>query len=348
MKTIIKYALVLAAAVPVIAGCTQELMEDKDSIDARYTKPIDQSVTVSLGKLTVSEYVNITIPVTISDTAAVFDFGAMYSASSDFSDATILGATTVDKDGKKLFTSEINVTNLEEETTYYVKAYAYLAGGYIYSDAASIKTQDAPEPDTWTNLGKALYRDGFVSGWYNIEALEYEVDILENDQHKGYYRLVNPYGEAYGYNDPGDWDDTKDYYLEIHAENPEEVYIPYQDLGLAWGYGMFSIWSFADYNGSAFGTLKDGVITFPENSLLVSMADYNDGALYYANNNGAFRLELPTSSEVKAFRGASKAKVSHKVSNTAKKASKKHTVNVNWKGRYVGSRLERITPKMMR
>ena len=193
-----------------------------------------------------------------------------------------------------------------------------------------------------------LYTDDVVGPFFSADPITYEVEVQENEDVAGHYRMVNAYGEGYPYNDPGDWDDTKDYYLEIHAENPEEVYIPYQDLGLAWGYGMFSIWSFADYNGSAFGTLKDGVITFPENSLLVSMADYNDGALYYANNNGAFRLELPTSSEVKAFRGASKAKVSHKVSNTAKKASKKHTVNVNWKGRYVGSRLERITPKMMR
>jgi len=201
---------------------------------------------------------------------------------------------------------------------------------------------------SWKSLGMGLYTDDVVGPWFSAEPITYEVEIQENEDAAGHYRLVNAYGEAFPYNEEGDWDDTKDYYLEIHAENPEQVYIPYQELGLDWGYGMFAIWSYADYDGSQYGTLKDGVITFPTDGLLKSMANYNDGAFYLANQNGAFRVVLPTSSEVKAFRGASKAKASHKVSNTAKKVAKKHTLNVNWKGHFVGSRLERTTPKMMR
>jgi hypothetical protein len=108
---------------------------------------------------------------------------------------------------------------------------------------------------------------------------------------------------------------------------------------------MFSIWSFGDYNGTNFGTLENGIITFPERSLLMSMANYEDGAMYYANNNGAFKVVLPSARGAKAFVAAKSGKVSHKVKATSKTAVKKHTATVNWKGRRVGSRLERTAPK---
>jgi len=305
MKKIVKYALVLVGVLPFLTGCYR-LMEDKDVIDARYEEAIDPSVNVSLGTLSVSDYVNITIPVTINDTLAVVDFGAMYSKSTDFSNATTLGATTVGEDGKKLFTSSVTVKNLEEETTYYVKAYAYTPGGYIFSDVKSIKTEDAPEPDTWSSLGYALYRDDFLTALFGVSNLEYEVEMLENDQNPGFYRLVNPYGEAYGYNDPGDWDDSQDYYMEIHAEDPTAVYISTFYSGVDWGKGEMIMASLAGLyieRGSMTleeakaagytGTLEGGIITFPAKALLFGMADYNDGALYYANADELFRVVMP-------------------------------------------------------
>ena len=42
-----------------------------------------------------------------------------------------------------------------------------------------------------------------------------------------------------------------------------------------------------------FGTLKDGIITMPAKSLLISMANYNDGGLYEANKSGLFAIALP-------------------------------------------------------
>lgn len=198
---------------------------------------------------------------------------------------------------------------------------------------------------SWKSLGMGLYTDDVVGPMFSAEPITYEVEIQENEDVAGHYRLVNAYGAAYPYNEEGDWDDSKDYYLEIHAENPSEVYIPHQDLGLDWGYGMFSIWSFGDYNGTNFGTLENGIITFPERSLLMSMANYEDGALYYANNNGAFQVVLPSARGAKAFVAAKSGKVSHKVKATSKTAVKKHTATVNWKGRRVGSRLERTAPK---
>ena len=159
--------------------------------------------------------------------------------------------------------------------------------------------------DPWVSLGNALYREGFVSSWYeDVEALEYEVEILENSLAPGYYRLVNPYGEAYPYNDPGDYDTDKDYYLEIHAEDPEGVWIPLAQSNMHWGDGYFTMGSYAAYlmdygytleelkGYGVTGTLVDGVITFPAGGLMIAEQNYNGGQLYRINGAG-FRVTLP-------------------------------------------------------
>ena len=305
MKKIVNFTLILGGILCMFAGCNK-LAEEKDVIDARYVQATDEAVTVSLGKMVVSDFVNVTIPVTINDTIAVRDFGVIFADNADFNEKTIVAAANIGEDGKKLFTSEVVFEGLEELKTYYAKAYAYTAGGYIYSEAATVQTEDAPEPDTWTNLGKALYRDGFIAGYYSsVQPLEYEVDILENDQNPGYFRLVNPYGAAYGYNEPGDYDEDQDYYLDIHAEDPDAVWIPVHKSNMHWSDGYFYMGSLAGYyisQGSTLdeqkeagntGTFKDGIITFPEKKLLCGEENYNNGALYLANSLTSFRVVMP-------------------------------------------------------
>ena len=169
---------------------------------------------------------------------------------------------------------------------------------YGFSDYDFTVTIASP----WKSLGKATYREGFVASIYGIDALEYKVEIQENLLTPGLYRLVNPYGKAYEYNEDGDWDASKDYYLEIHAEDPSRVYIETQKSGMAWSYGEFSFGSLAGYylsNGkpesaeSYYGTLENGLITFPKKALLASMAGYNNGGLMQTNAGGEFRVLLP-------------------------------------------------------
>ena len=161
-------------------------------------------------------------------------------------------------------------------------------------------------PAPWTSLGYCTYTEDLVTGLYGVSNLTYEVEIQENDLYPGYYRLVNPYGEAYPYNEEGDWDDSQDWYIEIHAEDPDGVYMYVQETGMDWGYGMCYVGSLAGYyierggytveemkSYGYTGTLEDGVITFPTGYMLFGMANYNDAALYYANNSGAFKVVLP-------------------------------------------------------
>lgn len=146
----------------------------------------------------------------------------------------------------------------------------------------------------WTDLGQCQYTDYYVGTFFKVSNVTYPVQILEHPTMKGLYRLVNPYGEAFPYNEPGDWDASKDYYLYINATNPNAVFFSDRDgnpahffSGMDWGYGQFIMTTMATYylkKGDAasaaehYGTLKDGKIYIP--SILCAMANYNDGGLY--------------------------------------------------------------------
>ena len=161
-------------------------------------------------------------------------------------------------------------------------------------------------PEPWKSLGMALYRDNIIAGYYNFEPIEYEVELLENELYPGYYRLVNPYGAAFPKNDDGDYDTDKDYYMEIHAEDPTAVWIPVRKSNIHWSDGYFYMGSIAgyyiEYGGSTLaeqkakgntGTLENGIITFPANTLLVGEENYNGGNLYTTNAAGMFRIAFP-------------------------------------------------------
>ena len=157
----------------------------------------------------------------------------------------------------------------------------------------------------WVKMaGKATYREDLVTSTWAVDNLVYKVDIEKNIVQEGLYRLVNPYGSVYPYNDPGDWDDTKDYYLTIDASDPNFVHVPHSDLGVDWGYGSWYTMGYVDYlaernevsvddlKGSYaayFGTFADGVITMPTESMVFQYG----GGLRYANGSGLFAIALP-------------------------------------------------------
>ena len=157
----------------------------------------------------------------------------------------------------------------------------------------------------WVSMGTGTYRDDLFTAWYDIDNQVYEVEIEKNIVEEGMYRIVNPYGENYPYNDPGDWDTSKDYYMVIDATDPDYVWIPEFHTGVDWGKGEMWFLSFVQYlldQGNSldvlkanapqyFGTLKDGVITLPEPQSMV--AGRGDEGYWYANINGMFAIALP-------------------------------------------------------
>ncbi|MGM9747498.1 MAG: hypothetical protein ACI3ZN_01745 [Candidatus Cryptobacteroides sp.] len=190
------------------------------------------------------------------------------------------------------------MANLSEATSYTFVVWAtngkqdkYLA--YEYS------TEKYPE--VWKSLGTGSYTDDIIGPVFGADPITYEVEIEESEETPGKYRLVNPYCEAFPYNEEGDWDASQDWPLIIYCDNPDQVYIPMQYTGCDWGYGNMTIVSYAyymiQYNGATadqvadtFGSLKDGVITFPTKAILAGFG----GKLYYGNTNGAFKVVLPS------------------------------------------------------
>ncbi len=213
-------------------------------------------------------------------------------------------------------------TGLADGTSYTVVVWG--TNGYqTVTATAEYTTQKNPE--VFKSLGKGTYTEDLLTTFFEVENVSYEVEIEESVENPGKYRLINPYGEVYPYNEPGDWDDSNTYYLTINAENPDCVYIDAQALGFDWGYGMFGIYSLAGnmiaagktedevIAAGAAGTLKDGVITFPVKTLFISMANYQNGGWFYANQNGAFKVVLPSAAEGSTTAQTASAAVSRTV-----------------------------------
>ena len=200
-----------------------------------------------------------------------------------------------------------------------------------------------PNPEVFKSLGMCSYTDDIVSTLFGAPTVTYQVEIQESVDNPGKYRLVNPYGEIYPYNEPGDWDADNTYYLTIDATDPDYVNLVQSDLGIDWGYGPMTALSFADYlidAGEAtkdqlkaagyYGKLVDGVITFNVKTLGLAMGS----DLYYANQLGEFKVVLPSAStDTPAEEGTVTASVSKASKLTADSIEyrmiKGHVANLN-------------------
>lgn len=152
-------------------------------------------------------------------------------------------------------------------------------------------------PEPYVLLGTATLHEDLLTTFYNVETGKaWECEVYENANVPGVLYFKNAFTSEYPYNEPGDYVTTDKYFM-VNVKDPDKVYIPYQRLGMAWKYGEFGVVSLisAYFEGAPdnWGTLKDGVITFPQKGILIQMADYNDGGFYTSNGSGAFVIHLP-------------------------------------------------------
>lgn len=168
------------------------------------------------------------------------------------------------------------------------------SGEYTYKSTAYISFDyTSADPNAgWTSLGTVQYTDGYMCALYSISALTWGVEMQENDDQPGYYRLVNPYGAAYPYNESGDYDPDVNSYLYINAVDPDGVFIEESPQTIDWGAGAFTFYSMAAYymdyggypletvkNAGYCGTLENGKITFPAKTLATIL-----GSKIYSGN----------------------------------------------------------------
>lgn len=152
-------------------------------------------------------------------------------------------------------------------------------------------------------LGMATIREDLITGYQqNPTGIEWEVEVYQKETTPGWYYLKDAYISApfnQGWESNKGWDMMPSgSYLSINAENPARVYMPFQNLGCNWSYGWMYAGSIAPEAGissssSFYGTLVDGVISFPANGMAFGETEYNNFELSVTNSSGLFRICLP-------------------------------------------------------
>lgn len=135
---------------------------------------------------------------------------------------------------------------------------------------------------TWTSYGKVKITDDLVTAAYGVDNLTWSVDA-EKAEGFEVYRLLDPYGPNYPYNDPGDYTLGAKWVLD--ASDANAVTFDRTYLGFNWGYGEFNIWLL----GGAVGTMTNKVITFPAQGIAFDLPDYGT---FYGNTNGLLAIDL--------------------------------------------------------
>ena len=167
---------------------------------------------------------------------------------------------------------------------------------------------------SWESLGIGTYvEDVFVRSFYwdseaktFLNPIAYEVEIQENADAPGLYRMVDPYLGLYNdlasYLDGLTYNSSSKNYIQVNAEDPEGVFIDLQPTGLDWD-GMFYLYSYAAYyldagygidaakEAGRAGKLENGHITFPTDCVLYAWE--GDDNFYLGNRRGGFDIALP-------------------------------------------------------
>ena len=242
-------------------------------------------------------------------------------------DATIAGMADGTIGCMELTESTVLHYPMEKSGKYVALAITYDAEGNVHSEYSTNFEFYFTGEDPWISLGMATYTEDCLTTFFDVANETYPVEVRQNKDNPGLYRIIHPYA-AYGAAT------DKEYYIEIDATDPEGVWIEgWQSTGLDVGNGVMSITSTAWYQVNSAGATKedakeaglcgiyaDGVITFPPKGLLISIGS----SAYYANNNGAFALDMTnlqpvdtTAAKAPAMRFEGGRKLS--ISNNAKR-----------------------------
>lgn len=156
----------------------------------------------------------------------------------------------------------------------------------------------APWP--WNELGTGKYREDWMCNFFSGEHIEIDVTIHEHKSRPGVYMIEEMFGwpymtEFFGATQAelsAQFSYTSSN-IVIDCSDPEAVTIARQSSGIRENnhdYGTFYIFSDPD----APGTLVNGVITFPDDAVIIACdGSSSDAGAYAANGSGMFRIILP-------------------------------------------------------
>lgn len=301
MKKIFKYSLMLLTAGLVLTSCgdTYEYSPAAAPAGAQVYFSNEGASTIELSKsqssfnvtvLRANTQGDIDVPVTATmPDGSIYNVPATVHFADGESSANLVITYNPDQLNYGDYTDiSLQIGDESYTTPYGVSTYAFKAGA-----------------TAWVSMGNGLMRDDLFTSWYNIDNMTYEVEIEKNVVEEGLYRVVNPYGATYPYNDPGDWDASQNYYMVIDATDPDYVWIPQFHTGTDWGKGEMWFLSFVQYyldrgaslaalksqNPEYFGTFEDGIFSFP--GVQSMLAGRGEEGYWYSNPNGLLAVALP-------------------------------------------------------
>ena len=190
MKNIFKTLIPCLVLAVGFTGCYDE-MDDKASIDAKYE--LANVPTVSLSNANAIDYASASVAASLSSVEGVVEAGFMVAANADFSGAKLYAASAVSS------SFEQALAGLAEQTTYNVKAYAYLGDGrMVFSEASSFTTPQAPALSAEMLSGKTY--TATVTNYFG-DVFTFNVTLVADaaDPTKIYVQNLDPYFASYGY-----------------------------------------------------------------------------------------------------------------------------------------------------
>lgn len=295
MKKFSKYIFALAALALASTACVKEAEYEKGPQDVEGCYGVYFPTQEVLGSNTIAPTDPTSLTLVVARQVSENAITVPISVKGD-TDVINVGEA-VFEDGQSETEVTIDFSTAEVGTTYKVEL--SIEGDEFaskYSDKATYSWFSVLI-DTFECIGTGLLRDDLVTALYAAPNAEYEVEIYEYGSTPGKYYLKNAYTSKYPYNEEGDYV-TEDKYFVVDASNPNKVSVPYQKLGMDWGYGEFYVTSFTDEvfnidpSQALYGKLVDKIITFPAKSIMVSM-EQKLPSFYYGNSSELFRICLP-------------------------------------------------------
>ena len=134
----------------------------------------------------------------------------------------------------------------------------------------------------WQPYGTVKLTDDLIPAVFTAPNATWQVEALKAEGVE-VYRLIDPYGPTFPFNDPGDF--TLGAKWDIDATDPDAVTFNRTYLGFDWGYGEFNI----ALSEGAKGKMVNKVITFPVDGIIFNLPDIGN---FKANNSGLQKIDL--------------------------------------------------------